>query len=305
MADSQWWSKDTIAVVTGSNKGLGFAIAQGLALKGVTTILTSRDEQRGLAALNSLKKDQKINPETLHFHVLDVRSPSSIQNFAKWIETKFNGVDILVNNAGISRNDHLGNPTVESSKDVISTNYYGTRMVIECLLPLLRSQSPHGSRIINVSSATSRMDALRNQAVVQKISNIDKLSVETLDEVAEEFIEDVENCMPYLALKMLDLCIFQTYQHKHCVKCVQLLEIGTLATANQCPQKCARDLLQCGRKTLEIKQVVERDIRSKLKMLLLRKGGTGAHKRAHHLHRPRDDSKAGQAVPHQLRSASA
>ncbi|XP_024541134.1 (+)-neomenthol dehydrogenase [Selaginella moellendorffii] len=159
MADSQWWSKDTIAVVTGSNKGLGFAIAQGLALKGVTTILTSRDEQRGLAALNSLKKDQKINPETLHFHVLDVRSPSSIQNFAKWIETKFNGVDILVNNAGISRNDHLGNPTVESSKDVISTNYYGTRMVIECLLPFLRSQSPHGSRITNVSSATSRMDS--------------------------------------------------------------------------------------------------------------------------------------------------
>ncbi|EFJ18692.1 hypothetical protein SELMODRAFT_419963 [Selaginella moellendorffii] len=193
MADSQWWSKDTIAVVTGSNKGLGFAIAQGLALKGVTTILTSRDEQRGLAALNSLKKDQKINPETLHFHVLDVRSPSSIQNFAKWIETKFNGVDILVNNAGISRNDHLGNPTVESSKDVISTNYYGTRMVIECLLPFLRSQSPHGSRITNVSSATSRMDSLRNQAVVQKISNIDKLSVKTLYKVAEEFIEDVEH----------------------------------------------------------------------------------------------------------------
>ncbi|EFJ36121.1 hypothetical protein SELMODRAFT_404603 [Selaginella moellendorffii] len=127
MADLRWWSKDTIAVVTGSNKGLGFAIVQGLALKGVTTILTSRDEQRGLAALNSLKKDQKINPETLHFHVLDVRSPSSIQNFG------------------------------------------------------------------NVSSAISRMDALRNQAVVHKISNIDKLSVETLDEVAEEFIEDVEH----------------------------------------------------------------------------------------------------------------
>ncbi|XP_024516765.1 (+)-neomenthol dehydrogenase [Selaginella moellendorffii] len=150
----------TIAVVTGSNKGLGFAIAQGLALKGVMTVLTARDEQRGLAALNSLKQDQRINPATLQFHVLDVRSTSSIQNFAKWIETKFGGLDILVNNAGISRNEHLGNPTVEGSKDVISTNFYGTRM------------------------------ALRNQTVVQKVS---KLSMETLDEVVGEFIEDVEH----------------------------------------------------------------------------------------------------------------
>ncbi|EFJ18538.1 hypothetical protein SELMODRAFT_112669, partial [Selaginella moellendorffii] len=186
----RWWSKDTIAVVTGSNKGLGFGIAQGLALKGVMTVLTARDEQRGLAALNSLKQDQRINPATLQFHVLDVRSPSSIQNFAKWIENKFGGLDILVNNAGISRNEHLGNPTVEGSKDVISTNFYGTRMVTECLLHLMRSQSHHGARIINVSSATSRMDALRNQTVVQKVS---KLSMETLDEVVGEFIEDVEH----------------------------------------------------------------------------------------------------------------
>jgi 3-oxoacyl-ACP reductase-like protein len=51
----RWWSKDTVAVVTGANKGIGFEIVRQLAKEGITVVLTARDATRGKEALESLK----------------------------------------------------------------------------------------------------------------------------------------------------------------------------------------------------------------------------------------------------------
>ncbi|EFJ19425.1 hypothetical protein SELMODRAFT_110901, partial [Selaginella moellendorffii] len=188
----RWWSRETIAVVTGSNKGLGLAIARGLAMEGVTTILTARDELRGWETVDSLKQDERIDPSLIHFHRLDVTSASSIQEFARWIKTKFGGLDILVNNAGISGATPGALTNLENSKAVIDTNYLAVRKLTESLISLMRPSS-HGARIVNVSSGTSRLDALQNQALAHKISNIDELSMEAIDEIVKEYLEDVEH----------------------------------------------------------------------------------------------------------------
>jgi hypothetical protein len=51
----RWWSKDTVAVVTGANKGIGLEIVRQLAKEGITVVLTARDATRGKEALGSLK----------------------------------------------------------------------------------------------------------------------------------------------------------------------------------------------------------------------------------------------------------
>ncbi len=90
---SRWWNKDTVAVVTGANKGIGFEIARALAKQGITTVLTARDEDRGKKAVEALKREGLDN---VIFHPLDVQSEESSRNLAQWLSQNYGGIDILV-----------------------------------------------------------------------------------------------------------------------------------------------------------------------------------------------------------------
>jgi len=89
----RWWSKDTVAVVTGANKGIGLEIVRQLAKEGITVVLTARDETRGKEALESLKRQELHN---VNFHPLDVASQESIRKLAEWLHKTYGGIDILV-----------------------------------------------------------------------------------------------------------------------------------------------------------------------------------------------------------------
>ncbi|KAG4922464.1 hypothetical protein JHK86_051277 [Glycine max] len=52
----RWWSKETVAVVTGGNRGIGFEICRQLAGHGVTVVLTSRDESVGIESAKVLQE---------------------------------------------------------------------------------------------------------------------------------------------------------------------------------------------------------------------------------------------------------
>ena len=88
----RWWSKETVAIVTGANKGIGLGMVKRLAELGVTVILTARDEARGILAVHSLSS-QGLH---VHFSILDVSDPLSIQSFASWFQHTFGKLDILV-----------------------------------------------------------------------------------------------------------------------------------------------------------------------------------------------------------------
>ncbi|GMI72020.1 short-chain dehydrogenase/reductase 1 [Hibiscus trionum] len=75
------------AVVTGANKGIGLEICRQLASKGVTVVLTARDEKRGLEALKKLQESGVS--DNLVFHQLDVTNHLSIASIAAFIKTQF------------------------------------------------------------------------------------------------------------------------------------------------------------------------------------------------------------------------
>ena len=88
-----------VAVVTGSNKGIGLGIVRALCkqFKG-DVYLTSRDEARGKAAVAELNKEG-LMPK---FHVLDIGKEETIVRLRDFIKERHGGIDILVNNAGIA-----------------------------------------------------------------------------------------------------------------------------------------------------------------------------------------------------------
>src|SRR5437899_3895547 len=114
-----------IAVVSGANKGIGFAVSKQLADRGDTVILTARDKAKGIGAAESLAK-QNLD---IRFHELDVTDSKSIANLIKFVEKEFGRLDVLVNNAGIFPDPTWTTPILETNVDVVrkglETNVYG------------------------------------------------------------------------------------------------------------------------------------------------------------------------------------
>ncbi|KAL3512051.1 hypothetical protein ACH5RR_024768 [Cinchona calisaya] len=179
----RWWTADTVAVVTGANRGIGFEIAHQLALHGLTVILTSRETGVGEEAAKVLQEGG-LN---VAFHQLDIVEPSSIEAFTDWIQENYGGLDILVNNAGINFNVGSEN-SIESAEKVIETNYFGTKNMIKVLIPLMRP-SASGARIVSVTSRLGRLNGKRN-----KIDNLTlRAQLEAVDSLSEELIDGAMN----------------------------------------------------------------------------------------------------------------
>src|SRR5215472_14706018 len=86
---------DKLALVSGSTKGIGLAIATGLAREGVKTIINGRTEKSVNAALAQIR--QAVPQAKLDSFAGDLSDPARAENLVK----KFPAVDILVNNLGI------------------------------------------------------------------------------------------------------------------------------------------------------------------------------------------------------------
>ncbi len=145
-------SEQTIALVTGANKGIGYEIAAGLGALGWRVGVGARDEQRREEAVAKLRA-----AGTEAFGVpLDVTDDASVAA-AGLIEQGAGRLDVLVNNAGITG----GAPQLPISADLaavraaVETNVIGVIRVTNAMLPLLRrSASP---RIVNMSSSVGSL----------------------------------------------------------------------------------------------------------------------------------------------------
>ncbi len=143
-----------IAIVTGANQGIGLEVVRQLADLGHTVVLTSRNEQKGRAAL-----DQVNNPN-VHYHQLDVTDKASILRFKEYVLKQFGRLDILVNNAGINYDvwHNVLNADLDNVRDTIETNLYGPWEMIKAFAPVMEKNN-YG-RIVNVSSGAGAISSM-------------------------------------------------------------------------------------------------------------------------------------------------
>ncbi|SEP50763.1 NAD(P)-dependent dehydrogenase, short-chain alcohol dehydrogenase family [Amycolatopsis saalfeldensis] len=141
-------SEQTIALVTGANKGIGYEIAAGLGALGWSVGVGARDEQRRDDAVAKLRAAGVDAFGVL----LDVTDDASVTAAAALIEERAGRLDVLVNNAGIAGAwpDPPTAVTPDGLRAVVETNVIGVVRVVNTMLPLLR-RSAH-PRIVNQSS---------------------------------------------------------------------------------------------------------------------------------------------------------
>uniref|UniRef100_A0ACD5UCG6 Uncharacterized protein n=1 Tax=Avena sativa TaxID=4498 RepID=A0ACD5UCG6_AVESA len=182
-----WWSKETVAVVTGANRGIGHALAARLAEHGLTVVLTARDDERGEAAAAPLR-DRGF---PVVYRRLDVSDPASVSVFAAWLRDTLGGLDILVNNAAVSFNE-IDTNSVEHAETVLRTNFYGTKLLTEALLPLFR-RSPATSRILNISSQLGLLNKVRSPSLLRLLQDEETLTEAKIEGMVSQFLTQVKD----------------------------------------------------------------------------------------------------------------
>jgi len=143
-------------LVTGGNKGIGFAICKGLLAAGFEVILAARSLDKAQEAAERLQLDDS----QVRVVELDVTDDNSIRRAVERLSQDISHLDVLVNNAGIYPDEGVNILTI--SRDLLNramnTNAFGPIQVTQAFLPLLK-KAP-AARVINVSSGYGEISGL-------------------------------------------------------------------------------------------------------------------------------------------------
>ena len=134
-------------VLTGATSGVGLKALEEILFLGANVIMAVRNQEKA----EEIKKEMlfEFPNANIQIYPLDLSSFDSIKKFAARI--KRNKIDVygFVNNAGVFKSDK--NKTIDGYNMVMGTNYLGTYLLIERLLPYLQTL-PHEVKLINTTS---------------------------------------------------------------------------------------------------------------------------------------------------------
>jgi NAD(P)-dependent dehydrogenase (short-subunit alcohol dehydrogenase family) len=149
--DPAWpWTDSPICLITGSAHGLGLAVAEALARRGATVLLSARDPAHAAAAA-ALSEGQAGQLRSLA-DGLDVADRASVDTAATAIRSGYGRLDVLINNAAayVDWTETATAADLSRSRSVMDINLFGAWNMVQAMLPLLRA-SDH-PRVVNVAS---------------------------------------------------------------------------------------------------------------------------------------------------------
>lgn len=173
------------ALVTGSHKGLGIAIARRLVTEtGMTVFISGRDHSK----LKRTQEDLERNGVRVEAVELDVESDQSVESAMSEIQKRCGRLDVLINNAG-------ANPTFDPTESSISTvkasvfnstfntNATAALRVMQAALPIMKGNN-YG-RIVNVSTEMASLWGMSSDSYPLAISyRISKLALNGITTLA-------------------------------------------------------------------------------------------------------------------------
>ncbi|MBY3064494.1 SDR family NAD(P)-dependent oxidoreductase [Rhizobium laguerreae] len=156
------------ALVTGANKGIGFAIAKGLAEQGMTVWMGARDAERGEKAVAQLRSDDL----DVRLLVIDVADDTNVQEAATRLAGEVDALHVLVNNAGILVD--VATPpsqvTMEAIKSTFEVNLFGPIRVTQAFVPLLKAAGE--ARIVMMGSGVGSLTLITDPTSLYSSVNL-------------------------------------------------------------------------------------------------------------------------------------
>ncbi|HWS48276.1 MAG TPA: SDR family oxidoreductase [Acidimicrobiia bacterium] len=137
-----------VAIVTGSTKGIGRAMASGLARAGATVVVSSRKQELCDKVAAEIAAEHGAATLGLSCHVGDW---DAVPGFVQTVFEQFGRIDVLVNNAGITPTRlTVSEITRDVWQKIFSVNLEGPLRMAQCVAPIMRDHG--GGSIVNIAS---------------------------------------------------------------------------------------------------------------------------------------------------------
>ena len=140
-----------LAVVTGSNSGLGFGLARRLSAAGADVVMAIRNRAKGEAAIDEIRAT--VPNAKLTIKPLDLSSLAGVAALGEELNADGRPIDILVNNAGVMTPPQR-DTTTDGFELQFGSNHLGHFALTAHLLPLLRAADQ--ARVVSLSSLAAR-----------------------------------------------------------------------------------------------------------------------------------------------------
>jgi gluconate 5-dehydrogenase len=140
-----------IALVTGSSRGIGYAIAEGLVEAGAEVVLNARSKDQ----LEDARKKLGASGAKVSAVAFDVSDPDAVEDAIARIEHDIGAIDILFNNAGIQRRQPLTEFTPEHGRQIMAINLYSVIFVGQAVAKRMIARGR--GKIVNTCSLTSEV----------------------------------------------------------------------------------------------------------------------------------------------------
>jgi 3-hydroxybutyrate dehydrogenase len=193
-----------IAVITGSNSGIGLGIAWELARAGADVMLnsfTDRDEDHALAA--SIAKETGVNARY-------IRADMSNGVACRDLIAQAGRCDILVNNAGIQHVDPIDEFPIDKWDAIIAINLSSAFHTTAAALPMMRAAG--WGRVVNIASAHGLTASPFKAAYIAAKHGVVGLTKTTALETAEEAITANAICPGYVLTPLVEAQIPPTME---------------------------------------------------------------------------------------------
>ena len=139
------------ALITGSSKGIGYALAKGLAGAGAEIVINGRDAAKLKQAADRLEQDGAV----VSTAVFDVTDAAAVKAGVEKVETDVGQIDILINNAGMQHRTPLEDFPDEAWDRLMQTNLYSVFNVGKAVAQHMISRK--GGKIINICSVQTAL----------------------------------------------------------------------------------------------------------------------------------------------------
>jgi acetoacetyl-CoA reductase len=189
---------DKVAIVTGSSRGLGRAIAIELADHGARVVINyyqSKDEATKLARQMSKKGQEVLVVQA------GVAHPDECQRLVEETVKRFGGLDILVNNAGVNRDRTIRRMATEEWREVLATDLDSVFYCTYAAVPHMIERG--GGRIVNMSSIVGQMGNLGQSNYAAAKAGIVGFSKSAAQELARFNITVNSLCPGFIETEMV------------------------------------------------------------------------------------------------------